>query len=465
MRLCQPYLTASKRSLQAAAVAGCVTAGFGVAAALSLQHVIDYRLAGAPPAEALPWLAMLALAVLAAGCLSLSRATVLGRRNAWLAHALAPKVLEHELHVATDPQQRTRSLAAVETMGAFLAGSCARGVADLPWALAFVGAVWLFDADVASVTSAAAALLLIMAGAGARLSAQALAFDRAADSTTSGQNVVLRAGIDRGASLQHARDAAARWEIAQRLAIVDRYAHGQARGRRMAGAGLIVGGALLAVGWLLLRAPIRSELSVGQLLVGFAAIGATLMALARLAVLAPQLGAARAAYRHLLLLRLPRGAEARLTVRLSRPDLRAPKAAGWVVTTMAAATIIGVSVHWHLLPPELEALAQASLAADGAATVMPVSDDRSKPTATPGDREAAPIKVETTVVQGAPAAAERKLLVQNSEGGPAPSTSALQISSIRDRISGLGRIPLASPHAKPTDPSLPEAPIERKDPS
>ncbi len=364
MRLCQPYLYVLNRSLRAAAVTSAVLAAMTLAAGIALQHLIDLRLGGATAAELVPWGAMLAISAATGGVLALARTTVLNRRQAWLEHELGPIVIEHELHVATDPQQRARSIAAVATLGVLLSGQAARALGDLPWALAGLAGLWMVEPDLAAIASTSALLLVLMAGFGARLTPQAYAFDGAFEAIAAGQDIVLRAGIDRHASLQHACETAQRWEAAQRGRITGLYRNAQAQSRRIMMTAGIVSATALAIATMIVTAPAIGGFTPGQLAATVSGIAIILAVLSRLAIAAPDIAAARAARRHLLLLRAARGTDTSvLSRRPSRPDLRAPIVASLLATAAAVAGLGLVAVQWHLLPPAVEAAMHAAIAA------------------------------------------------------------------------------------------------------
>jgi ABC-type protease/lipase transport system fused ATPase/permease subunit len=280
MRFCQPYLAALRRSLIGTSLIGGIQAALWLAGSLILATLIDVRLNGQPFGQALPWAIALVITTSGAVLLSLTRLTLLNRRRVWIDHALGERVVEYEVMVASDGRQRARSLAAVAVLGRFAGSTAARALADTPWALLAIGAVWFVDMDLAVIASAAALVLILLTIASVYVSPRAHKFDDSAAARTEGDDVVRAALVDLDAVHAQARLTARGWEATQGAHLATLYNTAQASGRRRIGAGLIMGCAAAMMGALLLERPLADGHTLGSV------VAMSCLIMAALAVLA-----------------------------------------------------------------------------------------------------------------------------------------------------------------------------------
>ncbi len=354
MPLSHPYLVAFRRSLAAASLVGVIQATMWLIACLALARLIDHRLAGHTLMQVLPWALAIAVAASAAGLLSVTRSTLLNRRRVWLLHALGEKVVEHEVWVAADRRQRSRSLAAVALLGRFGGSTAARALVDTPWALCAIGAIWLVDMDMAVIASSAALLLIVMTIASVHLSPRAQTFDHTVTAHSEGDAAVRAAPVDPDALPEDARSTARNWEATQGAHLATLYDTAQASSRRRIGTATIMGCTALMIGGLILERPVSDGQTPGGLVAILCVIVAALAVLARGAVGAPLTAQARAARNHLLLLRTDRSRHSEpRRKRLAGPDVRAPMAATLALTVAATAALIATALHWDLSLPLL----------------------------------------------------------------------------------------------------------------
>jgi ABC-type protease/lipase transport system fused ATPase/permease subunit len=372
MRLCQPYLAALRRTLIGTSLIGCIQAGLWLVASLILATLIDLRLAGQPLAHVLPWAIAICIAASGAVLLSLTRLTLLNRRRVWIDHALGEKVVEYEVWVAADGRQRARSLAAVAVLGRYAGSTAARALADTPWALMAIGAVWFVDMDLAVVASAGALVLIIMTIASVYVSPRAHTFDHSAAAHTEGDAVVRGSPINPDAVPEQARAAARNWEATQGAHLATLYSTAQASGRRRIGAGMVLGCAAAMMGALLLERPVSDGHTVGNVVAMACLIMAALAVLARGAIGAPLTAQARAARTHLLLLRHGRNRPAPAPVlRPVGPDIRLPLAASFTLTAATLAALVATQMHWNLPTPVLGAIPAAPVPANKTTDAAP----------------------------------------------------------------------------------------------
>ncbi len=354
MRLSPPYLVAFRRSLVAASLIGAFQAALWLVAALALARLIDHRLTGQTLMQILPWAIAVAVAASAAGLLSVTRSTLLNRRHVWLLHALGEKVVEHEVWVAADRRQRSRSLAAVALLGRFGSSTAARALVDTPWALCAIGTIWLVDIDLAVIASSAALVLIVMTLASVHLSPRAQTFDHTVTAHTEGDAAVRASPVDADAVPEDARAVARNWEATQGTHLMTLYGTAQASNRRRIGTATTLGCTVLMIGGLVLERPLADSHTVGGVIALACVILAALAVLARGAVGAPLTAQARAARNHLLLLRIDRKSQANPgRQRIAGPDLRAPLAATFALIVAAAAGLVATALQWDLTLPQL----------------------------------------------------------------------------------------------------------------
>ena len=354
MRPCQPYLVALRRTLLATSLTGFVQAALWLVTGIAVSSIVDMRLAGEPLLQVVPWVIAVSVAGSSAVLLALTRLTVLNRRRVWIDHALGEAVVEFEVSVAGDGRQRARSLAAVGVLSRFTGSTAARALADTPWALLAIGAIWFIDIDMAVIASTAALVLIVMTVASVHLSPRAHTFDHAATAHSEGEAIVRAAAFDPDVIAGQARATARSWEATQGAHLSLLYSTAQASGRRRIGAAVIMGCAAVMMGVVLLERPLVYGHTVGGIIATAGLIMAALAVLARGAVGSPLTAQARAARNHLLLLRHAGGRHAHARARRpAGPDLRAPLAASFGLSAAAAAALVATLIHWNQPRPML----------------------------------------------------------------------------------------------------------------
>ena len=348
MRLCQPYLSALARSFFAVWLLSGVIISSWLVAAIAAAQIIDARLALAPTASLLPLATIITIAIAGALVVHMARGTLLNRRRIWLAHGLGEAVLAHETWLNSDTKQRTRSLAAVETIAQFTGSPAATALSETPWAVLVICGLWAIDINIASVATMALVVMLTFALSGCRMSRGARQFDTAHAAQTLGHDIMRDGCGDANASLDHARRVAGRWENTQRAHMAASYAQTQAHERRrilVVALNAVTLGALIAVAC----ASTDGAVTLGTLVASCAVASGALYVVSCWAAEAFVCASARAAKRQLGTLRVARtrGGEARLPS-IARPDLRAPIAAGVFATAATAAALAGAAIHWQL---------------------------------------------------------------------------------------------------------------------
>ena len=349
MPLCQPYFRALQRSFAAAWLLSGLMAALWLVAAYAFAQIFDAHLARQPLVSLLPLGTVLAIAVTGACMLQQAISTIFNRRQIWLEHGLGERVLAHELWAATDPRQRDRKLAAVMATGAFVGSRLAMALAHAPWALLIVACLWFVQFELAALASASSLLLIVIAVIGSRISKTARKFDGPFAAIAAGQNIVHRSGINHASSMEYAQTVAAHWEETQRSRVTMHYSAAQVLARRSLCAVLLVATFAIVLGALALEVPLTSTFTPGALFVTCGALVMTQVILAHWAINAPVLGAARAARRELMSLRVshPRERHSRLAA-VPGPDLRTPIATGLLATAAAAAALFGAVSFWQL---------------------------------------------------------------------------------------------------------------------
>ena len=360
MRLCQPFLSALKRSFATATLLSGAAIGLWLLAGTALARFIDGQLAHQALDAQLPVLAVAAIAIISAALLHATRATVLNRRRIWLDHGLGERVLAHELWLASEPRQQDRSLAAVACIAGFTGSRAALATVELPWSLILLAAVWQFDTAMAIAATSAAGMLTIVTLSASRKTRAARGFDVPARAYRSGHDAVRTARLASDASLDHACTVAERWEVSQRGRIASQYAFAQAAARRHALAATVVAIAAAAVLVAALSTSATGVTLGGRALVAVVAVAA-LLPLWRLAIDAASLGRARAARDQLLTLRVTKSHQRHpVTEKL---DLRAPIGFGLTTALAATAAMFWIIVTWQV-PIFTAVLGDHSLAAN-----------------------------------------------------------------------------------------------------
>lgn len=371
MRLCQPYFRALARSFAAGCVISGVMAGLWIIALYALARLIDAQLAHAALSELTPLLAVPAIAMTGALVLQHARDTLLQRRRIWLEHALGEAILAHELWRGSEQRQLTRSMAAVEAVATFIGGRSIPALTEAPWALAIAGALWSVNEDIAAVVGVAALLLLALAFGASRIAPAAHQFDISLAARMAGGDIIGLAALDSNASLAQARTIAGRWETSQRVRVGNCYTEAQAASRRATLVALIRLTALGAIVLVACAEASRGGASAGSCVSTGLVAAAVLRSLSHWSTNAGEFSIARAAARHLSILKLarPRNGETK-RLPITVPDLRAPLAAGLFATVATAAGLAGVIAHWHLPMPPFERIALPVHATEKIATTQ-----------------------------------------------------------------------------------------------
>ena len=354
MRLCQPYLRALGRGLVAIGLLSGVVMALWLVAALVLAQIVDSTLAGNSLSDQAPQLTILAIAAGGAALLGLARTTLLNRRAGWVHHGLSELVLAHELWRGADIHQRDRSLAAAAVVGRFVASPSGRALTEAPWAMAILGGLWLVDLDLAAVANAGALVLGALALAGSRVTPRANQFHLPISAAHASHEALCAGRLPTDASLDQACAVAGHWEATQRGLIATTYAAAQSAARRRLVVLPVLIASIAAMAWLAQETIAHGGKRPGGVLA--VCLGALLaqLVVARWALDARHTGMARAAVRHLVMLRIPRTRQSvtRLPAVVA-PDLRAPLLGAWL---MAATSIAGVAVtidHWHVPLPAM----------------------------------------------------------------------------------------------------------------